>query len=152
MDPPKRLTTDNGPPFSSEEFNTFLQNQHIDCMTSSPPYPKSNRLIECQIQTNKQNSIINIPNGRQSIEDFLLNIRAQPIGHHLPSLREILHNRTEEYPGKSSQLVDMEQVSNFPFTRKTTQKQSHDRRHNVKTPTRVKPRSGSSFSQPCRPL
>ena len=46
---PKRLTTYNGPPFSSETFARFLQDQHIGHITSSPHYPKSNRLSNVRL-------------------------------------------------------------------------------------------------------
>ena len=37
---PKSLTTDNGPPFSSEVFAQFMSTQRVEHITSSPHYPK----------------------------------------------------------------------------------------------------------------
>ena len=98
--PPKTLSTDNGLPFSSEAFAQFISKEHIEHITSSPLYPRSNGFIECQIKTIKT-ALPTCQESKQSIEDLLLNIRTQPIGPHLPSPREILHNRTEECPRKT---------------------------------------------------
>ena len=46
--PPKWLFTNNGPPFSLEALERFLSTQHIDHVTSSLHYPKSNSFIERQ--------------------------------------------------------------------------------------------------------
>ena len=43
---PKSLTTNNGPPFSSESFAQFMSNQRVGHITSSPHYPRSNRFIK----------------------------------------------------------------------------------------------------------
>ena len=66
-------------------------------------------LLNAKLRPSKQYSP-HVKNQKQSVEDLLLNIRAQPIGPHLPSSREILHNRTEERPGKPSQPVNMEDI------------------------------------------
>ena len=67
------------------------------------------------------------------IEDLLLNIRTQPIGPHLSSPRDILLNRTEECPGRPSHPVDMENMCNYLISKKTTQKENHDKSHKVRT-------------------
>ena len=43
---PKSLTSDNGPPFSSEPFVQFMTNKRVEHITSSPHYPKSYGFIE----------------------------------------------------------------------------------------------------------
>ena len=129
--PPKRLTADNVPPFSSETHKKFLQDQNIDHITSSPHYPKLNGFIECQIKTIKT-ALSTSQTAGQSIEDLQLNIKAQPIGPHLPPLREILHNGTKEHPRRPSQPVNMEQVCNYFITRKQHKKENHDQKHNIK--------------------
>ena len=119
---PKRLTTDNGLPFSLEAFKKVLKDHHIDHITSSPHYPKSSRFIECQIKTTKT-ALSTSRMAWQSI-DLLLNIRSQPIGPHLPSHREILHNRTKDHPGSPSQPVDMEHIQSYHMTRKLYKKKT----------------------------
>ena len=60
-----------------------MQQQHIEHITSSPLYPKSNGFIERQIKTIKTA----LSTGHESklpIEDILLNIGTQPIGPNLP--------------------------------------------------------------------
>ena len=120
--PPKSLSTDNGPPFSSEAFANFMQQHHIEHTTSSPLYPKSNGFIERQIKTIKT-ALSTGHDSKLPIEDILLNIRTQPIGPNLPSPREILHNRIETRPGKPSTPVDMEAVRDYLITKKILQKQ-----------------------------
>ena len=56
----------------------------------------------------------------------------EPIGPNLPSPWEILHNCIEECPGKLSTPVDMEAVRNYLITKKTLQKEYHDKTHNAK--------------------
>ena len=107
--PPKTLSTDNGPPFSSEAFAQFMSKEHIEHITSSTLYPRSNGFIECQINTIKT-ALSTCQESKQSVEDLLLNIRTQPIGPHLPSPREILHYRPEEHPGRPSQPVNEEDI------------------------------------------
>jgi transposase InsO family protein len=50
---PKKIHSDNGPPFDSHKFATFCSNYLIEHMTSSPYYPKSNGMVERAIQTLK---------------------------------------------------------------------------------------------------
>ncbi|KAJ8884729.1 hypothetical protein PR048_010925 [Dryococelus australis] len=49
------LVFDNGPPFNSEEFNTFCWASGISGMKSPLYHPKSNRLTERAVQILKQN-------------------------------------------------------------------------------------------------
>ena len=86
--PPKTVSTDNGPPFSSEAFAQFMSKEHIEHVTSSTLYPRSNGFIECQIKTIKT-ALSTCQESKQSVEDLLLNIRTQPIGPYLPSPRNI---------------------------------------------------------------
>ena len=129
--PPRSLSTDNGPPFSSETFANFMQQHHIEHITSSPLYPKSNGFIERQIKTIKTALSIG-HDSKLPIEDILLNIRTQPIGPNLPSPWEILHNHIEACPGKPSTPVDMEAVRDYLITKKNMQKEYHDKTHNAK--------------------
>ena len=93
--PPKRFFLDSGPPFSSEALQKFLTSQYIDHITSYPHYPKSKSFIERQIKTIKTAFDIAKSSGK-SLDDILPSLRSMPIGPHLPSPREILHNRTQD--------------------------------------------------------
>ena len=46
---------------------------------------------------------------------------------------------------------DMEAIRNYLITKKTSQKEYHDKTHNAKPLTRSHPRSGSTLFKPCRP-
>ena len=108
-----------------------MQQHHIEHITSSPLYPKSNGFIERQIKTIKT-ALSTGYDSKLPIEDILLNIRTQPIGPNLPSPWEILHNCIEACPGKQSTLVDMEAVRDYLITKKNLQKEYHDKTHNAK--------------------
>ena len=43
---PSTLVSDNGPQFASEEMKTFLGQLGIEHIKSSPPYPRSNGMVE----------------------------------------------------------------------------------------------------------
>ena len=90
---PKEIMSDNGPPFSSKEFNSFLSGLGIRHTTSSPNYPQSNGFIERQIQTvlrlmEKANAT-----GR-NFQEALTSLRATPLSDGVPSPAEILHGRS----------------------------------------------------------
>ena len=84
--------SDNGPPFSSKEFNSFLSGLGIKHTTSSPNYPQSNGFIERQIQTVKRLMEKATSTGR-SFQEALTSLRATPIAEGMPSPAEILHGR-----------------------------------------------------------
>ncbi|XP_054717251.1 uncharacterized protein LOC129226646 [Uloborus diversus] len=50
---PRRLHSDNGPPFDSRLFQNFTKSYDIEPVTSSPKYPKSNGMVEKAIGTMK---------------------------------------------------------------------------------------------------
>ena len=90
---PDEIMSDNGPPFSSREFNTFLSGLSIKHTTSSPNYPQSNGFIERQIQTVKRLMEKATATGR-SFQEALTGLRATPIAEGMPSPAEILHGRS----------------------------------------------------------
>ena len=68
----------------------------------------------------------------KTLDDVLLSLGSTPIGPHLPSPREILHNHTGECPGCPSHPVNYEQVRNYLLDKEATQKEYHDKGHNAK--------------------
>ena len=91
--PPMSLSTDNGPPFASDELAEFLTHHHIAHHTSSPHFPRSNGFIERQVRTIKTALNTALP-AKNSLEAVLLDLRSTPIGSNMPAPHEILHNRT----------------------------------------------------------
>ena len=128
---PLSLSTDNGPPFSSETFAKFLAKNKIDHITSSPHYPKSNGYIECQVKTIKT-ALATAEASGKTIDKILPHIRSTPIGPDLPSPREILHNLTDARPGKPSRPVNFTLIRNYLISQKVKQKDNHDSRHQAK--------------------
>ena len=51
---PETVKSDNGPQYSSAEFDTFAANWKFSHVTSSPKYPQSNGLAEKTVQTAKR--------------------------------------------------------------------------------------------------
>ena len=145
--PPKRLFSDNGPPFSSKSFQRFLASQYIDHITSSPLYPKTNSFIKWQIKMIKT-ALATANSSGKSINDLLLSLRSMPIGPHLPSPREILHNRTQDQPGQPPQPVDFEEVRNYLIAQKSTQKRHYDKRHNIRYLPELYPGQAALFLHP----
>ena len=90
---PDEIMSDNGPPFSSKEFKTFLSGLGIKHTTSSPNYPQSNGFIERQIQTVKRLMEKANSTGR-SFKETLTGLRATPITEGMSSPAEILHGRS----------------------------------------------------------
>ena len=81
---PNEIMSDNGPPFSSREFNSFLSGLGIKHTTSSPNYPQSNGFIERQIQTVKRLMEKATSTGR-SFQETLTGLRTTPIAEGMPS-------------------------------------------------------------------
>ena len=63
----------------------------------------------------------------------------------------MLCNRPEECPGRPSQPIDIEQVCNYLISKKATQKENHDKRHNVKPLTELNPGQVVLFLSPVDP-
>ena len=81
---PLHFFSDNGPPFSSEPFSSFLTSLGIEHITSSPLYPQSNGFIERQIKTIKTALTTAQPSGT-SITHTLHILHSTPFGPNLPS-------------------------------------------------------------------
>ena len=109
-------------------FPNIFSTQGIDHLTSSSLYTKSNGFIECQIKTIKISLTIAKASGI-SIDHLLQMLRSTPIGPNLPFLHEILHNHTDESSGQPSTPIYLEHVRDHLITKKTQQKNHHDKRY-----------------------
>ena len=71
--PPALLSTDNGPPFASDELTKFLTCHCIEHHTSFPHFPRSNGFIERQVRTIKTTLNTALPVNK-SLEAVLLHL------------------------------------------------------------------------------
>ena len=89
---PEKLVSDNGPQFSSAQFQTFKDEWSFIHVTSSPRYPQSNGYIERQVQTVKA-AMKKAKDGHVDPNIALQCLRATPIDAHLPSPAELMFGR-----------------------------------------------------------
>ena len=86
--PPMSLSTDNGPPFASDELREFLMHHCIAHHMSSPHFSRSNGFIERQVRTIKTALNTDQP-ANKPLAAILLDLRSMPIGqrchHHVRS-------------------------------------------------------------------
>ena len=76
---PRKVVTDNGSSFTSEEFRTFMSENGIVHVTSAPYHPSSNELAERAVQT--FNNGINRTQGstiQERLSKFLFTYRITP--------------------------------------------------------------------------
>ena len=88
---PKRLITDNGPCFHSENFNNFCEKMDIHHDTVSPHYHQSNGRIERAIQTIRK--IYNKCASDTEITNAILAYHDTPVDADLPTPAELFFNR-----------------------------------------------------------
>ena len=89
---PKTVISDNGPPFSSKEFENFTIKFCFDHITSSPRYPQSSGMIERMVQTVKQCMKKCSAVGQDPYLAMLI-YRATPLTSKIPSPAELLNGR-----------------------------------------------------------
>ena len=126
---PDEIVTDNGPPFNSHDFNSYLSRHGIRHTTSSPHYPQSNGFIERQIQTVK-NMLFKSESETRSFQEVLGELRSTRIGDGLPSPAEILHGRS--LITKETTVVDFKKVRAILVKRQAGQTKAHDKSHRAK--------------------
>ena len=88
---PAQLVSDNGPQFTAEQFENFLQVNGIKHIKCALFHPASNGAIECLVQTFKKamkSSKDTYSNSEQALASFLLTYRSSP------------HCTTNETPSK----------------------------------------------------
>ena len=125
---PDEVVTDNGPPFSSQEFNRFLSKLGITHTTSSPLYPRSNGSVERMVQMVKTLLLKN--SNTRSFQEVLADLRAMRIGTGLPSPAEILHGRNPAT--KEACHIDYKAIRTMLQERQLKMKLSYDKSHRAK--------------------
>lgn len=100
---PEQVVSDNGPQYSSHEFEIFAKNYGFVHKTSSPRYPQSNGLAERTVQTAK-NILEKSSNG-----DFflaLLEYRNTPVDNHYSPAQLLMSRRLRSMlPQTAEQLL-----------------------------------------------
>ncbi|XP_026724771.1 uncharacterized protein K02A2.6-like isoform X1 [Trichoplusia ni] len=94
---PKQLVSDNGPPFSSEEFNSFLEYNGVEHVYSAPYHPASNGLAENAVKQCKRvikKAIIQKIDVELALQRFLLVYRTTEHSTTKESPSQILQGRT----------------------------------------------------------
>ena len=66
----------------------------------------------------------------------------------MPSLQEILHNKTIQQPGRPSQHIDLEKVRNFLISRRKPQGAQFNKAHRVQTLPELPPGQEVLFKSP----
>ncbi len=89
---PEILHSDNGPQYSSTEFQAFRKNWKIDHRTSSPLHPKLNGFAEAMVKIVK-GAMQKAKHSGSDPHLALLDLRATPIDAQLPSPAELLYQR-----------------------------------------------------------
>lgn len=72
---PVVIVSDNGPQFTSEEFNQFLKRNGVKHVTSAPYHPQSNGQVERLVHTFKQSYKANSGSCEQKVDQFLMKYR-----------------------------------------------------------------------------
>ena len=89
---PDTLVTDNGPCYTSKEFQTLMQSMSVNHLTSSPHYLQSNGLAEKYVGIIK-NLFHKEKEEGQSPYTALMVYRNTPLNGTLQSLMQILQGR-----------------------------------------------------------
>ena len=102
---PETIMSDNGPPFNSQDFATFMQEYEIEHITSSPHYPKSNGKAESAVKIAKGL----LRKTAEAEEDFqlaLLNWRNTPtVGLDSSPAQRLFGRRTRTLVPTASKLL-----------------------------------------------
>ena len=94
---PNRLWSDNGPPFQSRQFNSFLKHFGIHHKKVTPRYPQANGTIERfmrVISKALKTGNFNERNWREELQNKLLNYRCSPHSITGKTPSELFFNRT----------------------------------------------------------
>ena len=110
---PEQVVSDNGPQFTSEEFESFMRSNGIKHTRCAPYHPSSNGAVERFNQTFKQASAKDGRPLSHRLADFLLTYRSTP------------HATTKRTP--SSLFLQREIRTRFSLLHPDVSKQVHDK-------------------------
>ena len=93
---PRKIRTDNGPPFNGDEFKRYMEELGIEWRNSTPLWPQANRNAESimkPIGKVIKTATLEGKNWRQELQRFLLNYRSTPHAITKVPPCELLFNR-----------------------------------------------------------
>jgi len=131
---PATLISDNGPQFSSKEFQDFAKTYSFCHITSSPRFPQSNGLAECMVRTVKK-----LLHGASDPHLALLSYRTTPLPWCNLTPSELLMGRQlktdvpqtkEHYIPKWSHIKNLKELHQ---KYRNVQSKHHNRRHRDRT-------------------
>ena len=131
---PMTLMSDNGPQFSSKEFQDFATTYHFHHITSSPHFPQSNGLAERTVRTMKK-----LLQGSKDPFMALLSYRTTPMPWCLLSPAELLMGcqlKTDVPQTKDHYILKWPHIKNLKEVHqkyKDSQSKYYNRRHRVRT-------------------
>ena len=137
---PRMVFSDNGPCYSSQEFQRFAEKYLFTHVTSSPHFARSNGQAERAVQTVKTTLKKCIASGEDP-ELALLLLRTTPIDANLPSPAELMYGRPIQsiLPNVPRKDPKQERIKNILRERQTRQKEYFDRRARAAGMSELKP-------------
>ena len=130
---PTIVVSDNGPPFSGDDFKNFAREFNFVHTTSSPHFHQSNGFIEAMVK--KMNHAYKKTDGSPTAQAWaLLQLRDTPIVADLPSPAEILHGRLAQGAviPRCPKWINMRQIWQRLIEIQDAQKRHFDRAHRAK--------------------
>ena len=122
------MRSDNGPNYTSNQFQQFAQEYEFTHVTSSPHYPRSNGFIESQVKLVK-GVLKKAKLSKTDPYKALMCLRATPIDNKLPSPAELLLARPikDNLPRIIKRDASSDEVSERLKEKQALQKLYHDR-------------------------
>ena len=125
--------SDNGPPFSGDDFKKFAREFDFIHTTSSPHFHQSNGFIEAMVKKVK-NAYKKTDGSSTAQARALLQLCNTPIVTDLPSPAEILHGRPAQGAvlPRHPKWINMRQIQQRLIEIQNAQKEQFDRSHRAK--------------------
>lgn len=137
FDRPDHITADNGPQFTSDEFNAYCSLNGIELHHSTPFWPQQNGEVERQNRSILKRLKISQNTGndwQKDLQDYLLMYRATPHSTTLRTPSELLFGRTiqDKMPCIDQPMTNDEELRDRDKTKKEKEKVYADMKRNAK--------------------
>ena len=136
---PRKIKTDNGPPFNGQDFTKYMQILGIEWKTSTPLWPQGNAHVERFMKPLTkvlQTAKIEGRKWKQELQRFLLNYRSTPHSTTKVAPCELLFNR--KVSGHLPELASNKVINKHELAKANIEKQKlankkyYDKRHSVR--------------------